>query len=85
MVLDFIEMLGWLGATAFLVAYFLLSIKVLSSEKLLYHFLNAAGGLLLSVSTFYMHDRPAFFVNFVWMGIAIFSMIRIYSISRRNI
>ena len=78
MILDLNELLGWLGAIAFVTAYFLLSIKVLSSEHFLYHILNAAGGLLMSVSTYNIHDRPAFFVNFIWLGIAVFSVIRIY-------
>jgi hypothetical protein len=78
MILDLNELFGWLGAVAFLTAYFLLSIKVLSSERFLYHLLNAAGGLLMSVSTYSINDRPAFFVNFFWLGIALFSVIRIY-------
>ena len=71
------ELIGWTGASAFVIAYFLLSIKVLTSDKILYHILNAAGGILMSISTFNMMDRPAFFVNLVWMGIAVFSIIRI--------
>jgi len=71
------ELIGWAGASAFVIAYFLLSIKVLSSEKILYHVLNATGGILMSISTFNVMDRPAFFVNLIWMGIAIFSIIRI--------
>ncbi len=79
------EFIGWFGAGAFVVAYMLLSVKVLSSEKVLYHCLNAAGGILMSVSTYNMHDRPAFFVNFIWMGIAFFSIIRIYVLSPRKV
>lgn len=37
----------------------------------------------MSVSTFNLHDRPAFFVNIIWMGIALFSMIRILKLSRQ--
>ena len=78
------EIIGWVGAGTFVIAYMLLSLKVLSSEKLLYHCLNAIGGLLMSISTFNIQDRPAFFVNFIWMGIAIFSMFRIYLLSRKT-
>ncbi len=72
------EVIGWLGAGAFVSAYLLLSFKVLSSEKAPYHYMNAVGGILMSISTFNVHDRPAFVVNIIWMGIAIFSIIRIY-------
>ena len=78
------ELIGWAGASAFVIAYFLLSIKVLSSDKILYHILNATGGILMSVSTFNLMDRPAFFVNIVWMGIAVFSMIRIILLKEQN-
>ena len=71
------EMIGWAGASTFVTAYFQLSLKILSSEKVLYHAMNAAGGVLMSISTFNIQDRPAFFVNLIWMGIAIFSILRI--------
>jgi len=32
----------------------------------------------MSVSTYNIHDRPAFFVNFFWLGIALFALIRLY-------
>ena len=72
-----VELIGWAGASAFVIAYLLLSIKVLSSEKVLYHGLNAAGGLMMSVSTYHLADRPAFFVNVIWMGIAVYAIFRI--------
>ena len=76
------EMIGWLGAGTFVIAYFLLSFKILTSDKVPYHIMNATGGILMSVSTYNMHDRPAFFVNIIWMGIAVFSIIRIYVLSQ---
>jgi len=78
------ELLGWVGAGAFVTAYLLLSIKVLSSDRVLYHIMNATGGILMSISTYNMHDRPVFFVNFIWMGIAIFSIVRIYLLSKQK-
>jgi hypothetical protein len=78
------ELIGWTGASAFVIAYLLLSLKVLSSEKILYHALNALGGILMSISTFNMQDRPAFFVNVIWMGIAIFSISRIFLVNWRK-
>ena len=78
------EIIGWIGAATFVIAYMLLSLKVLSSERVLYHYLNAVGGLLMSISTYNIQDRPAFFVNFIWMGIAVFSIFRIYLLSRRT-
>lgn len=79
------ELIGWFGAGAFVIAYLLLSLKILTSDRMFYHILNATGGIMMSVSTFNMNDRPAFFVNMIWMGIALFSIIRIYILSQQKL
>ena len=83
MAVTIVGMIGWAGASAFVLAYLLLSIGILTSEKVLYHSLNAFGGILMSISTFSVQDRPAFFVNVIWMGIAIYSIFRIV-LARRS-
>ena len=77
MTVTIVEIIGWAGASAFVFAYLLLSLRIFTSEKFLYHALNALGGILMAISTYYLQDRPAFFVNLVWMGIAIYSIFRI--------
>lgn len=71
------EIVGWVGAISFVVAYFLLSIKVLSADSVTYHSLNVVGGLCLVINSIYLNDSPNFFVNIVWMGIALYSVGRI--------
>jgi hypothetical protein len=71
------EIIGWIGAITFVVAYFLLSIKILSSNKMMYHALNAIGGFCLIVNSIFLNDTPNFFVNFIWMCIALYSMFRV--------
>lgn len=71
------EIIGWIGAIAFVVAYFLLSIKVLSADSIIYHSLNALGGAALVINSIYLNDSPNFFVNIIWMGIALYSVFRI--------
>ena len=78
------ELIGWLGAASFVSAYMLLSLKFLSPEKVLYHAMNAAGGILMSISTYNVHDRPAFLVNIIWMGIALFSILRIIVLNTKK-
>ncbi len=75
--------IGWIGAITFVVAYFLLSIKVCSADKAIYHILNAVGGLCLVVNSIYLDDTPNFFVNIVWMGIALYSVGRILFFKKR--
>jgi hypothetical protein len=75
-----LEIVGWMGAITFVVAYLLLSLKVLSPNKIVYHAMNAAGGLCLVVNSIHLDDRPALFVNFVWMCIALYSILNILRI-----
>lgn len=69
---------GWLGAIIFIIAYFLLSVKYISADKPLYHFLNAAGGICLVINALYLSDLPNVVVNAVWISIAILAVYRIY-------
>ncbi|MDW7695738.1 hypothetical protein R9C00_24685 [Flammeovirgaceae bacterium SG7u.111] len=71
------ELIGWLGAITFIVAYFLLSIKVLSGSKSLYHILNAIGGACLVINAIELQDNPTFVVNIVWTVIALGAVVRI--------
>lgn len=80
--LDF-SVIGWIGAFAFVIAYFLLSIKVLSAEKVTYHALNAFGGICLVINSVFLDDTPNFFVNFIWTLIAVFSIYRILRMRKK--
>ncbi len=75
--------IGWIGAVSFVIAYFLLSIHILSANKVLYHLLNAVGALCLVINSVFLNDGPNFFVNIIWMGIAIYSTGRIINHKKR--
>lgn len=79
--IDF-SVIGWVGAITFVVAYFLLSINVLSAKRILYHLLNALGGICLVVNSVFLNDAPNFFVNLVWAAIALFAVYRIIRLNR---
>ena len=79
------SIVGWIGAITFIMAYFLLSTKRLSADKITYHALNALGGLCLVINSWSLNDTPTLFVNFVWMGIALYSVLRILIISTKKI
>lgn len=82
--IDF-SFIGWLGAITFVFAYFLLSIEILSAKRILYHFLNAIGGICLVINSIFLDDPPNFFVNFIWAVIAIYAIFRILKMSRKNL
>jgi len=71
------ETIGWFGAFFYILAYGLLIMKRLSSERQLYHTLNAMGGVCLVVNAIALDDMPNLIVNFVWMGIALFAIYKV--------
>ena len=71
-----IDILGWIGAAALLIAYGLVSSKRLQGDSLVYQFLNLAGSALLIANSFYYGAYPSVSVNTIWIAIAIFTLWR---------
>lgn len=71
------EIIGWFGAFFYILAYGLLIMKRLSSERRLYHTLNAVGGVCLVINAIALNDMPNLIVNFVWTGIALFAIYKV--------
>ncbi|WP_062060870.1 CBU_0592 family membrane protein [Aquimarina longa] len=71
------QLIGWIGAIAYVVAYLLLSLGVLKSERKSFHVLNALGALCLIINAMPVNDYPTIAVNVVWGLIAILSIFKI--------
>jgi len=71
-----IDITGWLGAIALLLAYALVSTRRIEGDALPYQLLNLAGGALLIANSFYYGAFPSVGVNVVWIGIALFAIYR---------
>jgi hypothetical protein len=69
-----IDVIGWIGAVAILVAYALVSTRKLEGTSIPYQLLNLAGGACLIANTIYYRAYPSTFVNLVWAGIAIYTI-----------
>lgn len=69
-----IDAAGWLGATALLVSYGLLSARRVSGTSTAYQLLNLAGSGGLIVNTLYYGALPSAVVNVVWSGIAVYTL-----------
>jgi uncharacterized membrane protein YgdD (TMEM256/DUF423 family) len=69
-----LDLIGWMGAAALLVAYAMVSSKKLEGDSTAYQFLNIAGSLLLAINTISYGAYPSSFVNMIWIGIAVFSI-----------
>lgn len=71
-----IDITGWLGAAALLVAYGLVSAKRIEGDSTLYQSLNLVGGVCLLANTFYYGAFPSTAVNIVWIAIAVLTIVR---------
>ena len=71
-----IDVAGWVGVVALLVAYGLVSTRRIEGDSAAYQLLNLAGAALLIVNSFYYGAFPSVGINLVWIGIAIYALVR---------
>lgn len=71
------ELVGWIGALLFIVAYLLLALKKISASKPLYHILNILGAICLMLHASELHDFPNLLVNSIWALIGIYAVLTI--------
>ena len=65
------DVLGNIGVFLIILTYFLLQIRKLSSESLLYSVLNALGASLIVVSLLFDFNLSAFIVEAFWVIISL--------------
>ena len=68
------DAIGWTGAALLLVAYAMVSSKKLEVDSTAYQLLNIIGSVFLVANTIFYRAYPSSFVNVIWAGIAIFSI-----------
>ncbi len=69
-----INILGWIGAIALLVAYALISARRVEGDSTGYQLLNLVGSILLMLNTLYYEAYPSSFLNLFWMGVALYAL-----------
>jgi hypothetical protein len=69
-----INLIGWTGSAAVLLAYGLVSARRVQSDSVAYQVLNMVGSVCLLSNTIYWGAYPSSFVNIVWTGIALFAL-----------
>jgi hypothetical protein len=69
-----IDVLGWIGAIALLIAYMLVSTKRVEGDSTGFQLLNIVGSIFLIVNTFHYGAYPSGALNIFWMAIAIYAM-----------
>ena len=73
----FIEILGWYGMSAIVLAYALNSFSVMSATNVTYQVLNATGAVGIIVVSLHKKAYQPGVLNIIWAVIAIVAIIRL--------
>lgn len=71
-----IDIAGWIGAAALLLAYALVSVRRLAGDSIRFQSLNLAGSVLLALNSGYHGALPSVVVNGVWILIGAVALLR---------
>ena len=69
-----IEVVGWAGALAVLLAYALVSSERMSARSLNYQLLNVGGAVGLVINSAWNGAIPSAVVNLIWIGIGVYAL-----------
>lgn len=72
-----LDVVGWIGVAALLLAYALVSLRRLEGDSVSFQLLNLVGSALLMVNSFYYGAYPSVAINVAWVGIGVFALSRI--------
>lgn len=68
---------GWYGVLAILLAYFLISLDIISDKSVIYQLLNLSGALGIVIVALSKKDKRPAALNIAWAIIAAIALIRI--------
>jgi hypothetical protein len=71
---NLIELVGWAGALAVLIAYGLVSAERVSSRSWSYQLLNIGGAIGLVINSSWNGAIPSAVVNLIWIGIGVYAL-----------
>jgi hypothetical protein len=69
-----VEVVGWAGALAVLVAYALVSAERVTSRSWTYQLLNIGGAVGLVINSSWNGAIPSAVVNLIWIGIGAYAL-----------
>ena len=72
-----IEIGGWYGVTAVLLAYMLVSFSIISSHSWTYQLLNFTGAIGVLIISYMKRAKQPALLNFVWAVIALIALIKL--------
>lgn len=77
------DMVGLVGVSCILVAYYLLNAGRISSKSLSYQLINFCGAWLILFSLFFHWNTASVVIEIAWISISTMGMVKIYQ-SRKN-
>ena len=69
-----VELVGWAGALAVLLAYGLVSAERVTSRSWSYQLLNIGGAIGLVINSSWNGAIPSAVVNLIWIGIGVYAL-----------
>ena len=72
---NLVDIAGWIGVVAILIAYGLVSMKRMEGDSVRYQALNIIGAGLLIYNSYYFQAYPSVVVNLVWVIIGMYTMV----------
>lgn len=82
MTVQWFDIVGGIGVALIIGTYLLLQFERISSDSLWYSFLNAAGAALIIVSLYFEFNLSAFIVEFFWLLISLFGLVKFLILRR---
>lgn len=70
------NILGTAGVATIVITYILLQTERLRSDSLYYSLLNAVGAVLILISLYFDFNFPSFVVEFFWLLISLFGIVK---------
>ncbi|MEJ1965741.1 MAG: hypothetical protein WDO56_31040 [Gammaproteobacteria bacterium] len=80
-----IEVVGWIAAVLILTAYGLLSAGKMTGKSVSYQVMNIVGAAGFVVNTAYNGAIPSAVLNFIWVGIGIYALVKIRASRATNV
>ena len=72
----FAQIVGWVGTFLIIVAYALVSYRVVEGSNKYYQLINLFGALGVGINVFYQHAWPAVALQAIWGLIAVITLVK---------
>ena len=72
-----LDIIGWIGAFIYIIAYLLISIRVVDADTVAYQILNIMGGIMVGGNSLFEGALPSTILNGIWSLIGILVLVQL--------